>query len=716
MAKDPEAATKVAVPDKETILKLVQDGEEALADRNEWEQKLRGWFTRRFGLRASKSFPWPGASNLNMPFTDKLIRRLKPTFQAAVFRVNPIAHVEPLGEMTKSSAIGVENGYDWLVRYRMRRARETMTFVNDYMLTYGFGLVKPVWTYNVSKQVRRLQVDFLEGPLDVPRVEIPQSTILPELVRRLGLEPGKHDEQINDAVSQFYDGADPIEITIEEIEYSAPRWHPIDPIDAIVPWDSTTDVDALPWIIHRIYMTDHELNERVANGKFDAIPQGLMRADTSRSGGTAMDGDLLEQRRQLREGVHGSSETRSRPHELWECYFRFDADGDGIAEKYVATVHKKTNHILRVVPFPYEHGEWPFIRFSFESTEDRWYSSRGIPEMIWDLQDYINANHNAWVDNMAIVNSASFIYKQGTVVNPKSWVWSPGSMHPVRQTVDNIRPVTHQPMDFSFNAQEETLRQTAEEYVGGPDFGISNINQRVERRTATEIQQIQQSAGAVAEETLERYQESMRRLHRQTLFLWAQFGDDTVLVRVTGKDEQLPFSRFDILQDFDLVPSGRLDNLTPQVRASRAFQMLSLAESPVAGPYVRTFEIVRDIVENMDYRNAERYLVDEGATQSDAFMSQITEIQFMHSIGQVHEVDERDPHEIHAQVTQLAIEAHQDDQDFVIVLSGHLAMHLFFLGQQEPLQNFIQQTGFQVQQIGTKLVMQQPEPQQEGAV
>lgn len=714
---DPEAAGDKNVIDEDIIKNLCREGDEALASRNEWETKLRGWFTRRFGLRAPKNFPWPGASNLNMPFTDKMIRRLKPTFKAAVFRVNPIAHVEPLGDMSKDSAVAVENGYDWLVRYRMRRAREVMGFSDDYMLTYGFGVVKAVWEYNTHRQVRRLEVDFLQE--GVNRSDLPEADVRSDLARRLGLQSSQYEEQLDSAVQQFFDDKETIEVVIESIEYSAPRWHAIEPIDVIVPWDATTDVDRLPWIIHRIYLTDAELHERIAHGKYKELER--VGGEQQRGTGTNQDVSMLEQRRQLREGVQGSSENRSRPNEIWEIYFRHDADGDGISERYVATVHKKTGTCLRVVPFQYEHGEWPFTRFAFEQTEDRWYSSRGVPEMVYDLQDYINMNHNAWIDSMAITNVPSFIARAGSVVNPKNWVFSPGSVHNVKGDISNIREVRHQPMDFSFNAQEQSLRQTAEEYVGTPDFGISNINERVERRTATEVQQIQQSSGAVAEETLERYQESMRRLHRQTLFLWSQFGDDTVLVRVTGQDEQVPFSRFDILQDFDLVPSGRLDNLTPQARAQRAMQLLMLAESPQAGPHINDFEVVRDIVENLDYRNAERYLVQDTNSMSSDKLKQVSEIAYMMSIGEVHPVDQNDPHEEHAMVTQQALQAHSDDEGMQVLLSGHLAMHLFFLGQQEPLQNFAQQTGAQVEAVGTELRMtlgmaqpQQQPQQQEG--
>lgn len=717
MVMDPERADNALI-DEETIKSFIMEGEKAIADRNSWENKLQVWYSRRFGLRSKKSFPWPGCSNLVIPLTDKIIRRLQPVFQSAVFRVSPIVSIDPLGETTVETARNMEQGYDWLVRYRMKKAREAMQHIDDALLMYGFAVGKTTWEYEADRFTRREDVTSMV-PEGTKRTELPEADVAQELATRLSLDPSKEDERaaLEDATRQFFAGEEVIEVELDRVVYNAPRWQYVDPIDAIVPWDSDLDIDNFPWFIHRTYMTKHELESRAASKRYDAAKvQEALKGELPAQ--SSVPGSTLEQRRQWREGVSGGQARRKEnSHEVWEIYFRKDLDGDGVSERYVATVHYASGEILRVIPFPYEHNEWPFTRFAFEMTEPRWYSARGVPELIYDLQVEITAQHNAKIDNMAIQNSKSFIYRDGSVRNPDKWRFRPGAMLSARRPEDVV-PITHQIMDFSFNAEEENLRAWAEEYVGTPDFGISNINQRVERRTATEIEQIQSSTGAVAESALELFQESMRRTHRQTLFLWAQYGDPQVLVRVNGGESQIVFVRYDLYQDYDLVPTGRLDNLTPNARISKGMAMLNLVNNPQTARWVNGFEVTRDIVENLSYRDAKRYLQAPGVFEQNESMEQINEINVMDAIGEVHPVDQSDDHQLHLEVLAQALGAAGDDQGKQLLLQGHAAMHMAFLGQRGALEQFQQQTGAMVEMAGHRMLMafpQQPQPAEQGA-
>jgi hypothetical protein len=710
MVRDPESANNAAISE-DVIRKFIQEGERAIADRSYWEKKLEVWYARRYGLRSPKTFPWPGCSNLNIPLTDKVIRRLQPVFQSAVFRVSPIVSIEPLGQTSTETARSLEHGYDWLVRYRMKNARQAMQYVDDALLMYGFAVSKITWEYEADRFVRKEDVSDIV-PVGTDRSEIPEQDIALELSRRFSLDPSKEDERdlLEEATRQFFAGEEVIEVETDRVIYNAPRWQYVDPIDAIVPWDSDLDIDNFPWFIHRTYLADHELEHRAKSKRYD--PQKVKSVlDSEKAKSASLNGSTLEQRRQWREGVSGGKAMKKEnSHEIWEVYFRHDLNNDGVSERYVATVHYATSEILRVIPYPYEHNEWPFTRFAFEMTEPRWYSSRGIPELIYDLQVEVNAQHNAKLDNMAITNSKSFIYRDGSVRNPEKWRFRPGAMFPARRPEDVV-PLNHQILDFSFNAEEEALRAWAEEYVGTPDFGISNINQRVERRTATEIQQIQSSTGAVAESALETFQESMRRQHRQTLFLWAQYGEPQVLVRVNGGLNEIVFVRFDLYKDFDLIPTGKLDNLTPNDRINRAFSVMQLVNNPTTARYINAFEVTKDIIENVNYRDSQRYLLAPGVFEQNENLEQINEINVMDAIGEVHPVDVSDDHELHLQILGQAIEAAADDPGKQMLLQGHAVMHLYLMGERSALEQFQQQTGAQVEQVGNRLVMGLPQQQ-----
>lgn len=701
---DPQATTALIEAPPKPLDDALEATKKAIADRNDWENRLRAWYSQRYGLRAKKVFPWPGSSNLFIPLTDKVIRRLKPSFLNATFGVSPIVGFEPLGNTRIETTRAFEAGYDWLVRSRMKSPREALQFAVDNALGFGFGVVKSVWEFQAKDVSRRVEVDWV--PDGVEREEyLPPRELEVDLARRLALDPSKEDHRRigRAAMRDFLAGAEYLEFQLEyDVTYNAPRWHSVDPIDFIVPWDSDLDIDNFPLCTHRFPLSEHQLKMRGHTGFYPAEKVKEALESLAGAEGDGSPSSNLEQRKQLREGIKGDGRRSEHKHEMWEVYYI-----DGI-ERRVATVHARSKAIMFDRTFDYEHDQWPFTRISFEQNENRWYAGRGIPEMLYDLQSEVNAQHNAKLDNMAISTSKSFIYRQGSITNPAKWVFRPGAMFPVRR-MDDVQPLVHQQTDWVHNNEEMNLRQTAEEYIGTPDFGISNINQRVERRTATEIDQIQASTGIVAEETLQRYQTSMRRLHQQTAFLWRQFGDEQVEVRVTGSEEALVLVRFDLYQAFDMVPTGRLDNATPSQRIQKASVVLSLLDNPRLAQHINDFEVTRDVLENLDYRSSKRYLNPPGLFETTAVSRQIHEITQMEMLGEIFPVDQGDPHEIHLAVLQKVAVARQGEPELLLLLAGHAALHQFFLGERGALEAYIQQTGAQVQEAGTRLILVLPE-------
>ena len=687
----------------ETVQELCQEVEKAISDRSEWEHKQRVFYERRYGIRDDKNFPWPGSSNINIPLIDKTIRRQKPVYVNAIFGVNPVLSIETLGEGDPERARRIENFYDWLIRYKMDRCRETQIQSVDHFLTYGQSYIKVVWDHRTERKTRTLDLSFL--PDDVNRNEISDEDFA-QLAPQMGLDLNEKEDlkAFESVLKQFRDGKDKLKVSLQVMKQNAPRWEFVDSRDVIVPFDSADDIDSLPWICHRMYMTPAEIRERGIHGMYDEDVASKVALESKTSEMGSDDSSYINSARTVREGVSASSASGSFI-ELHEIYFYHDIDGDGLEEQCVMTVAADSMEVLRLIEYPYEHGEWPFTRFAYEITEPRWYSPRGIPEMLYDLNAEINAQHNAKLDRMTIQNAITFKVREGSVRNPSQLRFRPGGYIPVRR-MDDIQPITHQVMDYSFEAEERTLKAYAEEYVGVQDFGISNVNQRVERRTAAEVQEISRISQMQSALDIQIFQESMRRLHRQTLFLWSQYGDMTVIINIDGR-EPVVFNRWDLYKDFDLIPTGRLDNLDSRSRAQKALADMQVASSPVFSPFVNSYELLRDYFENSDYRSSRRLLRAPGLMEEDAASQQLSEIQFMQTMKQVAPVDQGDPHSIHVQVLQQAIQANMEDQELTLLLTGHLALHLAMMGDGSLLEQ-MQQQGAEVQQQGTRTYMAFP--------
>jgi len=699
----PEAVSAVtAVISDEEVNKIVGSVSEALSHRSEWESKSEAYYKKRYGIRKKKDFPWPGSSNIHLPLTDKVIRHQKPVFVNAVFGMNPVVSIEAIGDADPERSHRIEAFYDWLLRFRMSRCREAQLHSIDSFLTYGMSIIKCLWEHKTERSTR---------VLDLTGLKVDRGAVTDEELGQFAEQLGIVGDSPDDAAAyesmarQFRAGNEKLEVSLQVTKYNAPRWVFVDPRDIVVPWDSTDDVDDLPWIAHRMFLKPDQIVERGINGMYN-MEAARKVADGERASKRLRTDSVLDAIRERREGMLQSAEDSSFV-EVLEVYFHHDINGDGIAERCVLTISPQGREVLRLVEFPYEHGMWPFTRFVHEANEPRWYSPRGIPEMLNDIQTEINAQHNAKLDRMTIQNSLTFLVREGSIRNSSNLRFRPGSYIPVRR-MDDIKPLAFQALDYSFDNEERTLKAYAEEYVGVTDFGISNVNQKVERRTATEVSEISRMSDMVANLDLQIFQESMRRLHRQTLFLWAQYGDPSVMINVDGGAQPLVFNRWDLYKDFDLVPTGRLDNISSRSRVEKAFADMQVAANPVFSPFVNHFEILRDYFENSDFRSSRRLLRGPGLFEEDAAQKQVSEIQLMQTMKMVAPVDQGDPHQLHIPVLQQALEANADDPELTLLLTGHLALHLAKIGDSVLLEQ-LQQQGAQVKTEGTRTYMMLPE-------
>jgi len=710
--QNPEAVTAVAAAiSDEQVNKVVGAVNDALSHRSSWESKCETWYKKRYGIRNKKEFPWPGSSNINLPLTDKVIRHQKPVFVNAVFGMNPVVSIEPLGDADPERANRVEAFYDWLLRYRMGRSREAQIHNIDCFLTYGMSFMKCIWEHHTERSTRVLDISALDGQISkVAREEVTDEELV-QFAAQLGIVGNGPEDAaaFKSMAQQFRAGKAKLEVSVQATKYNAPRWVFVDPRDIVVPWDSLDDIDELPWIAHRMFLKPETILERGVGGVYDrAVSEQV--ASEARSRGRIKDSSRINSIKESREGMYQTADNSSFI-EVHEIYFHHDINGDGIAEKCVMTISPQSREVLRLIEYPYEHGMWPFTRFVHEMNEPRWYSPRGIPEMLNDIQTEINAQHNAKLDRMTIQNSLTFLVREGSIRNPANLKFRPGSYIPVRR-MDDVKPLTMQALDYSFDNEERTLKAYAEEYVGITDFGLSNVNQRVERRTATEVSEISRVSDMVANLDLQVFQESMRRLHRQTIFLWAQYGDMSVMINVGGQPDPLVFDRFDLYKDFDLVPTGNMNNISSRSRVDKAYADMQVASNPVFSQYINHYEVLRDYFENSDFRSARRMLRGPGLFEEDAAQRQVSEIQLMQTMKMVAPVDQANPHQLHIPVLQQAIEANADDPELTLLLMGHMALHMAAMGDPSILQQ-LQQQGAEVKTEGSRTYMMMPEQGQE---
>jgi hypothetical protein len=259
--------------------------------------------------------------------------------------------------------------------------------------------------------------------------------------------------------------------------------------------------------------------------------------------------------------------------------------------------------------------KWPYHTATFEMNKRRWYSPRGVPEIIDDLESEVTWQHRQKLNRMAIANAPSFLYRQNARINPRNFTFIPGQFYPVPNPQMDVVPLQVPNVQMSEEREEQVLRTWAEERLGSVDLGISSpLSSMTEPRTATEIRTISQRARASLSLRGLLFQRMMQEVYTEYFQMWHAFGPQEVWIRVTGGEQPIKLTKEDLQGQFYFQPTGTIGEQDPLAEAAKAQTRIQvLAQIKQLGLSEPQFEInmgeaVRDWLEKEDIRLSKRIL------------------------------------------------------------------------------------------------------------
>ena len=677
--KEAETEDLMMSAEEQKARQLIQEVHDAENDREEWQLKQVEWYKQRYGIRKAKSFPWPGASNLHLPLTDSIIRNYLAKMHRMKFGSTPLVTAEPMGAEDLEQARQAELFMDWLLRYRMNDPVSGWTFQRGIVIgdskkaEQGHVVFKVIWATRVktSHEVLNLEDDLPDRiqwlilalrKVVAPGVEMPPD-VAQEISSRGGpedaarallaeeydfdLEDPKDKTRVDAIVADIKSGKDEISFDYDEVIYDAPQVVPIESKDFLVPGD-TTHLQQARVACHRMWMPMQELEEKQRVGLYrnvDKLPNNLQ------TGGYASDEDVneLNVEKKAREGIETTyGEDNSTMREVWEIHYWDRKNPNSYLERYVMTVDRETNVVLRNVPLPYEHGRLPFIQIRREMHDVRFHSSRGIPEMIKDLQTELNVQINQQTDRETIRLCPWFTYLSGSGFKVSNMRFIPGQGVAVpRHDVINF-PVVPDPSPGVHEGRRQEMKAWAEQYSGAIDFGLSSkVNAGGgDARTATEISQISQLSDLLFGMDAMVENDQFSEIFEQIWSLWQQYGPDEWWVRVMNK-AAIKQTRRDLIGRFDFRFTGKADSSNPLLRAQKAqfriTQLLPFADRPLKSGDGKTYtisgaDLIRDYLEKDDARVASQLMREMPQQEiqqikDDQMMAQVQEHAGKRGIG-----------------------------------------------------------------------------------
>ena len=606
-----------------------------------WQSNQEKWHKLRMRNKKTKSFPFPGCSNIRIPTLDIKIRKLKSNLYNAIFGIRPVVQVIPTPQGKWETASKIEKFLDHLIMNVMRIAPKAVIII-DQMLEKGFYLGKPYWRTEITTRIEEMSIDdiTLDEAMWLFSPSRTEEEVAQALAQRFDVDTHslvskENQTALMDAVEDVLSGKDKISFAVQDVIYNFPDVGLAAPERCYVPTTTGYDPQGAGYLIHEFFQSLNQVKQNATHKSWDKKAVKKIEKDKK----TDLEEKNIDITKDKREGIERLKKT-SELVRLWECYCWYDINGDGIKEKCVVTMAPDFDVVFRKITLPFYSGKFPFVKFFYELTDDRWFSHRGLPEIIEDIVKEIDIQHMQKIDSQTMRNAPMFIFRAGQV-NPNvvQFIFGQGiGVGGLAPLDDVIKPfaATNTNAEFSYEREQQMLETKIEELTGQVDFTLQSMINKREPRTASEVNLQQQNANLVFSLDATMLRNSFEDLFNWCWELWCQYGDDEYEFRYFGRDvgkegESIKLSKEEAQGKYKITVRGNDQNTNPQLRIQKAQTILQGMVNPlvlqmgVVNP-INIYNGFKRFYQELDVPNWEELITDpKQAQQQQAQQQQAAE-------------------------------------------------------------------------------------------
>lgn len=419
------------------------------------------------------------------------------------------------------------------------------------------------------------------------------------------------------------------------LEQAAPRLATVGLDDFFMP-AGALNVQESPWVAHQVFLGDDDLKLRAQQGKFDqdVVEEALERRRHPRDFENDERREVRPHMRELEGVQRKQNEAQNRDdlgeHQVIEWYGKAyvekeidpetHTDVDTLPEEIVVWYHAG---IRKILGWTYLHrispsGKRPFYKADFIPSKERAFGI-GIGELLWSLNNHIDAMHNLKLDNGTLASMQWGVYRSGSTFKPDTFRLLPGALIPV-EDVNDVKSM-QVPYLGQFGENEElTLTGYGEKLLAINDINLGNLTGRGVAgalRNATGASFVDRQANIQLHPHLDRIARELKACLSDLFILCRSRMDEQLYFRVTGEDGKGIFgkvSREDLRGDFDFSIDADLAAASESERQQRATLMLQTLMNPT----LMQLGIVQPT--NL-YEVSKEYLIRHGVRNPDTFLT-----------------------------------------------------------------------------------------------
>lgn len=571
------AALMVDNGDVDLVAKIKGWKEDAEQWVGTWETNQNKWHKMRMRIKKEKNFPFPGCSNIRMPTIETKLRKAKAALVQVIFGIRPVVSVVPSPSGNWDVAKKIEKFLDWMIMDVMGLKAKAVIGI-DQALEKGFYLLKPHWRVETTTRVEELSlkdITFEEAKF-IFNPQVPIEQIYQAVAQRLNVDfnpmvASDNIQEVERVTKEILSGSGEVKFTLQDVLYNYPDVSLCPPERVYVPTTTGYDPQTAEHIIHEFLMPFHKVKQCA-----DSKGWSLSAVDDIESRKKVdLEDKTIDITKDEREGIE-RLQSDNELVRVWECYCWYDINNDGIKEKCIVTVAPDFGRIFRKISLPFYSGEFPFVKLFYELNDDRWFSHRGIPELIEDIVKEIDIQHMQKIDYGTLANTPTFAFKAGQI-GESTTQFLFGQGIPVRglgDIKDTIQPLMiHNPnIDFSYQNEQLLLETKIEELIGQVDYSLQSMINKRQPRTASEVGLQQQTMQQVFSLDADLFTEQFGKLFRWIYDLWCQYGDESVEFGYFGENgyESIKLTREEVQGKYKISVRGNDQNTNPQIKIQKA--------------------------------------------------------------------------------------------------------------------------------------------------
>lgn len=646
-------ARSLKIDHDEVVSQVIQDYEQDLRDRIQWNDLRLQRYAKFRGWMEPKTYPWPNASNVHVPIMTQNSLRTQDTLFNAVMASRPPIMAQAVNEKDKGKSEAIDHLTDYQFFVEQNGEKKLGDFIDGFV-NDGVAVAFIPW---IRDERETSEVRYYPGIEEKDYEDFVVKTMLevfPDAaMTRTGdgfwswAVTGKdEDKREYEAEVEWYtDEADRlVMVTTKPMKvFDGPCFIPKTLEEVVVPSrcsnlqpPSPSNPTGAQHVILVDYPTKDEIIRLQRQGYYDLLSKKDIEDTLEKSKAATILSQQHEdvqqakvQKDALAGQTHGTSETAKETITRLTWFGCADVDGDGLKEDVVYTVLKEERKLCRArlltEAFPAFPPRRPFAEAHFLPVPGQFYSV-GMLELVEHTHDLVKATLDQAMDKNTLVTSPWGVYRAASGIKPEVIRMGPGELYPVQNAQQDVNFPSLPNPDQSFTLNMLGILQQwneRESMQGELQYGRIPTGKASALRTASTTNTILQQGDARPERILRRFFNGLAEAFAQFHELNQAFLGPHKQYRVADpKPNEDPYK---VLDDPSKI-KGRFQfefkaNILNTNKALQASVMQGIAGALINGMTVQLglvdkntiYNVLRDLVkaQGQDYS---RYLVPPSAT------------------------------------------------------------------------------------------------------